>query len=245
MVLLHGLMGEMDHWESTLEALGAAVPRAGARGADPRSGAGRGVDRGAGRPRRRLPGRARDPAGRGRRQLARRPPGAGAGAPVPGPGERADPDRLVRTLRAQLHARRAPRADHGVRAREDGGDLLRRRRWSRPSWVESVRRIAHDARAPRCACSTWRARPSAPISRPDWPRSRCRRSWCGARTIASRRPRSPSGSGRCSATPSSSSSPTAATRRCSSSRRSSTRSSRTGCARRARSARSRPSEAPR
>ena len=106
-VLLHGLMGEMDHWESTLEAL-APRYRAGARDADPRCGARRGVHRRTGPPRRRLPGRARDPAGRDRRQLARRPPGARAGAPRPGRASGLILTGSLGPLRARLHPRRAP-----------------------------------------------------------------------------------------------------------------------------------------
>ncbi len=121
-VLLHGLMGTMEHWDGTLEALAGHGPG----DPDPRRRAGRGVGRGAHALRRRLHGGTRPAAGRGRRELARRPPGAGAGPSLSGARERADPHRLVGSPRARLHPRRAARPDRGVRPRPDGGDLLRR-----------------------------------------------------------------------------------------------------------------------
>ena len=149
-VLLHGLMGEMDHWESALETLGAfcrpialELPLFDAGLVD--------VGAGPGRLRAALHGGARAPAIDHRRQFARRPRRARARAGPARMGRGADPHRLVGTLRADLHPQGAAPADRRVRAGEDGGDLLR----PDPGHT-GVGRVGpphrHHLRASRCAC---------------------------------------------------------------------------------------------
>src|SRR5437867_8896696 len=236
-LLLHGLMGEMGHWESTLEALGPfrrpialELPIFDPDLIDVS------VEALAGYVRRFMEAFELPPAivcgnslgSHIALELALSSPGWVEGLVLTGSSG----------LFERTFTNRVPHQPTRAYVRERMEEIFYDPTLVTPSG--SSRSVASSQHAaPRSACSRQRARRSGITSRTGSARSVCRPCSCGARTTASRRPTWPSVSTRASAAPSSCTCPTAVTRRCSSGRRRSTPPSATGSSRPARGARSR------
>jgi pimeloyl-ACP methyl ester carboxylesterase len=193
-VLLHGLMGRMDHWDTTLQALAVVgrpiapdVPILDDALADPSVGGltehvralldALDIDRAV------VGGNSL--GGHLAIELALRDPQRVSGLVLTGSSG----------LFERTFTRGVPHVPTTAFVQQKMEEIFYDASLATPAWVEAVRRtLTTRTHARRILRS--RARPSARTSRAGWAGSPCPRSCCGARTIASPRRRSPSGSRR-------------------------------------------------